>query len=107
MFLIMCVIACKTQPIIFYHGYLYNNDKQPLKGLILKNGYDDDIKAVSDENGYFKINKENSSINLFIYLYNDELLLDSIQVVRTHPERKPSYHFINGRKDTLFISNPN
>lgn len=39
----------------------------------------------------------------FLIVKNEGKILDTIQIIYTHPERGARYHFVENRSDTLFI----
>ncbi|MCS3868593.1 hypothetical protein J3D55_001509 [Chryseobacterium ginsenosidimutans] len=90
----------KTTP-KYMHGYIYNSQKKPLKGIKIEDPYNISLSTFTNSKGYFKINA--LSKGEFLYVKKNNIKLDSIYIVRTHPERGVSYAFVEGRNDTLFI----
>ncbi|CAA0156289.1 hypothetical protein [Tenacibaculum maritimum] len=101
------IYACSSTEVKYFHGHIYSTNKQPLNNLKVVNQYDNSINSITDKNGYFKIPKEKKFKGRYLHIYNKGNKIDSIPIVSTHPERKPTYYFVNGRKDTLYITLPN
>jgi hypothetical protein len=104
---LLLLISCSNR-IDYYHGYIFSSkENKPLKELRIEE--DDNLKTTSytDEKGYFKIPETNGfGGNLIIYDKNNSIL-DTIWTVYSSRGEKLNYRFINGRKDTLFITLPN
>ena len=62
-----------------------------------------DTISITNEKGYFKLNKRATWIEKYLYLYSKNKKIDSISIIRTHPEYGVKYYFIEGRNDTLFL----
>ncbi len=99
--MIIMLNSCKTQEHKYIHGYIFNKNNNPIMGLKIQDQYDKKIISHTNAKGYFKITKMIKG--RILYVYNNELKIDSIYVVTNHPERGASYNFVDGRSDTLFI----
>ncbi len=96
-------LGCKINRATYYHGYIYNTEGKPIAGLILEGRDHNGFKSISNSDGYFKITMRDSWIEEYIYVYDKNRKLDSIQVIRTNRGEKLTYTFVEGRNDTLFI----
>lgn len=94
--------SCCTKTPTYIHGYLYNNEHKPLIGLRVEDPDNKNTFSISNKDGYFKINKMINGRYLFVLQYDKKI--DSIYIVRTHPEKGVDYCFVEGRIDTLFIN---
>jgi hypothetical protein len=95
------VSSCSISTPKYIQGYVCNSQNKPLKGIFITDPNDKNTLAYTDREGYFKINKMIKGRYLVVSYNNKKI--DSIYIVRTHPERGASYSFVEGRKDTLFI----
>lgn len=98
---IILITSCISSSPNYIQGYVYNNYKRPIKDLLIQDMYDPNVFSITDQNGYFKINKLTNGA--FLYVIKNSIKIDSINYVRTHPEKGESYYFVEGRSDTLFI----
>ena len=98
------LVTCKGIKPTYYHGYLYDINGKPLDGLMLIGRDHKDVKSISNKQGYFKMDMRKNWIESYIYIYDEGQKIDSISIVRTHPEYGVRYYFVEGRQDTLFIS---
>ena len=57
---------------------------------------------MTDANGYFKINKDPTSIPDLIVFYKEQPI-DTIIALSTYAGERVTYNFVEGKKDTLFI----
>ena len=87
----------------FYEGYIYNESKKPISDLEIFEKEQPNNKTITDKKGFFKINKLENSISMFLMIKNNKNLIDSIQVIRRSGGERINYYFIEGRSDTLFI----
>ncbi len=87
----------------FYEGHIYSKNKIPVKTLEVFEKDRPNNKTFTDDMGFFKLKKQKNSISTFLIVKNREVLIDSIQVVRTSGGEKINYYFVEGTKDTLFI----
>ncbi len=97
------IYTCSPKKIKYFHGHICTINKLPLNGLKIVNQYDSNINTITNEDGYFKVLKSEHFKGRYLYVYRGDNRIDSISIVSTHPERKPNYHFVNGKSDTLFI----
>jgi len=101
--IIFLINGCKSD-IKNHEGYIYDyNTKKPLSNLRICSKYNNlNSKCVKTNNkGFFKTHDINLSRCLYIYI--DGKLCDSIQTVSTNAGEKYNEHFVNGRKDTVFL----
>ncbi|MET4083697.1 hypothetical protein ABIB40_003669 [Pedobacter sp. UYP30] len=94
------LLACSTKSPKYIQGYIYNELKKPMIGIKVEDPNDRNIFSITDMKGYFKINQMINGRYLYVILKEK---MDSIYIVRTHPETGRSYSFVEGRKDTVFI----
>jgi hypothetical protein len=95
--------TCSVKEIKYFHGHICTVNKKPLSNLKIVNQYDSSINTFTNKEGYFRILKTENFKGRYLYVYKENSKIDSISIVGTHPERGPSYYFVNGRNDTLFI----
>lgn len=96
------LIACSKKSPTYIQGYVYNEQKEPVEGIRIEDPDNKNIFSITNLHGYFRINRMINGKYLYVIL--KEKTIDSVYVVRTHPERGASYNFVEGRKDTLFIT---
>lgn len=96
------IMSCKKK-ITYYHGYVYNNKYEPMEMIkIIARDHPDTI-SITNSKGYFKMVKRENWVEHFLYVYRNEVKIDSMQVLRTHSESGSEYYFVEGRSDTLFL----
>ena len=101
--IIVIILGCKTR-INYYEGYICNIDKKPINGLKVFSEYDSiHTYSYTDNNGFFKIKKDNNIIFHFLMIKKDHTVIDSIQIIRMSGGERINYYFVEGRKDTLYI----
>lgn len=100
-FLIFFLNSCNTVP-KFYEGFIFNKEKKPLSNIkvceINKNKC-----TYTNSRGYFKLEKEKSSLNDLIVFYGNKPV-DTIKTFWSQHGEKMNYSFVEGKKDTLFIN---
>lgn len=106
--LIICIIftlvlfACSTKKEPTYtHGYIYDVKGSPLQGIKVEDPDNKSTFSISDDKGYFRINKITSRMYLYVTL--EEKKIDSFYIVAIHPEAGQNFYFVEGRRDTLFV----
>ena len=99
-FLLFC---CKNRKINFYEGYICDLQKNPIENLKVYGKDDLYIFSYTNEKGYFKMEKTDNWIEHFLMIERDNIIIDSIQIVRTSGGERLNYYFVEGRSDTLFI----
>lgn len=80
------VLSCKSK-INYYEGYIYNTDKEPLSKVKVCKMYKLNEYSITDEKGYFRINKAPNFIDKLIVFY-DEKPVDTIRTVWIQNEKK-------------------
>lgn len=103
---IALVILCNScqENFKYYEGYIYSRYRKPLQGLRVEKKYYKDDFAITDSLGYFRIKeKKNSGSGFLMVSTKQEILIDSIQVVRKAGGEQVNFYFVEGRNDTLFI----
>ena len=99
-FLLFC---CKNRKINFYEGHIYDENKKPLPNIkVCKMYHTPTDCTMTDANGYFKINKDPTSIPDLIVFYKEQPI-DTIRTVWAQAGERLMYSFVEGKKDTLFI----
>ena len=99
-FLLFC---CKNRKINFYEGHIYDRNKKPLPNIkVCKMYHTPTDCTMTDANGYFKINKDPTSIPDLIGFYKEQPI-DTIITVWAQGGERLVYSFVEGKKDTLFI----
>lgn len=97
-------INCSSKNnILYYQGHVFTKDHKPAKGIEVSEKYQPSNKTFTDEKGFFKINKRENSISMFLILRKDKRIIDSIQIIRSSGGERQNYYFVDGRKDTIFI----
>jgi hypothetical protein len=61
--------------------------------------------SITNDKGYFRMNKRDNWIEKYLYIVHNASKIDSISILRTHPEYGARYYFVEGRNDTLFMEN--
>jgi hypothetical protein len=64
---------------------------------------DPDNKAFTDKRGFFTLRKKADAVSTFLMVSKGDMLIDSIQVIRTSGGEQVNYYFTDGRTDTLFV----
>lgn len=96
-------IGCKSK-FNYYQGYVYNGSSKPILNLTIHGRDNFNDNSLTDEKGFFKIKKTENWVETFLYIKKGNNLIDSIQVLRTHPEFGARYYFTDKRNDTIFIT---
>lgn len=91
-----CASPSKT-----YEGHIYNKKKEPLANIKICEQNKNNCTH-TDGMGFFKLKKNESSINDLV-LYKNNKSIDTIKTVWEQHGEKINYSFIQGRKDTIFI----
>lgn len=100
---LICLQNCNNSSIKYYQGYVYSLKKEPLENIFVYEMFDSINMGKTNKEGFFKIKKNPNSISQFLIIKDKNRIIDSIQIIRTHPERGEKYYFVEGRKDTLFV----
>lgn len=95
------VLSCKSK-INYYEGYICNMDKKPLSKVKVCKMHKLNEYSITDEKGFFRINKALNFIDDLIVFY-DEKPIDTIRTVWSQHGEKIIYSFLEGKNDTLFI----
>ena len=77
--------------------------KKPIQNLKVYGKDDAYIFSYTNEKGYFKMEKTDNWIEHFLIIERDNIIIDSIEIVRTSGGERLNYYFVEGRSDTLFI----
>ena len=86
----------------YYEGHIYDRNNNPLPNIKVCRGYKLTACTTTDANGYFKLNKDPTSIPDLIVFYKEQPI-DTIRPVSTYAGERLTYNFVEGKKDTLFI----
>ncbi|WP_445711452.1 hypothetical protein [Flavobacterium sp.] len=97
----LLILSCSSKVPKYIQGHICNSEKKPLTGIKVQDPNDRKIFAITNNDGYFKINQLTNG--KLLYVFENEKKIDSIYIITTHPERGISYNFVEGEKDTLFI----
>ena len=94
-----------NEKIEYYHGYVYESKNKPavnfnIKTTKDKSSYNNSIKT--DLKGYFIIKKP-EMVNNYIYIYQQDSLIDSIQTRRSKGGEQIQFYYVNYRKDTIYL----
>ena len=99
-FLLFC---CKNRKINFYEGHIYDENKKPLPNIkVCKMYHTPTDCTMTNANGYFKINKDPTSIAKLIIFYKEQPI-DTIITRWAQGGERLVYSFVEGKNDTLFI----
>ena len=99
-FLLFC---CKNRKINFYEGHIYDENNTPLPNIkVCKMYHTPTDCTMTNANGYFKINKDPTSIPDLIVFYKEQPI-DTIRTLWTQAGERIMYSFVEGKNDTLFI----
>lgn len=95
------IFSCSNVP-KYYQGHIYDNNKKPLADIkICEQNIDNCIKT--DSEGFFRLEKNETSIHNLIVFYDDKPIDTLVTVWSQHGERI-EYSFIENKKDTLYIN---
>ena len=87
----------------YYEGHIYDTNKKPLPNIkVCKMYHTPTDCTMTDANGYFKINKDPTSIPDLIVFYKEQPI-DIIRTVWAQGGERLVYSFVEGKNDTLFI----
>jgi len=87
----------------YYEGHIYDENKKPLPDIkVCKMYHTPTDCTMTDANGYFKINKDPTSIPDLIVFYKEQPI-DTIMTLSPAYVERVTYNFVEGKKDTLFI----
>ena len=87
----------------YYEGHIYDENKKPLPNIkVCKMYHTPTDCTTTDANGYFKINKDPTSIPDLIVFYKEQPI-DTIRTVWAQAGERIMYSFVEGKNDTLFI----
>ena len=86
----------------YYEGHIYDENKKPLPNIRVCRGYKLTTCTTTDANGYFKLNKDPTSIAKLIIFYKEQPI-DTIRTRWAQGGERLVYSFVEGKKDTLFI----
>ena len=87
----------------YYKGHIYDTNKKPLPNIkVCKMYHTPTDCTMTDANGYFKINKDPTSIPDLIVFYKEQPI-DTIMTLSPAYVERVTYNFVEGKKDTLFI----
>ena len=86
----------------YYEGHIYDRNNNPLPNIKVCRGHKLTACTITDTNGYFKINKDPTSITYLIVFYKEQPI-DTIRTAWTLHGELDRYSFIEGKNDTLFI----
>ncbi|KQT15026.1 hypothetical protein ASG31_15600 [Chryseobacterium sp. Leaf404] len=100
-FLIFFLNSCNSVP-KFYEGLIFSREKKPLANIKVCE-INTNKCTYTDNKGYFKLEKEKSSINDLI-VYSGNKPVDTIKTFWNQHGEKMNYSFVEGKKDTLFIN---
>ncbi|SIS47534.1 hypothetical protein SAMN05421766_102141 [Zobellia uliginosa] len=100
---VLIMFACSSKKVTYYQGYVYDVNHKPLENLVIEGRDYSETKSLTNSQGYFKMKTRQNWFETFLYVKDKEIKIDSIQVLRTHPEFVQSHHFVNGKNDTLFL----
>lgn len=101
--LILC-FSCKSKKQNFYHGYVYNGNKnKPLQNVFVRESFKSNfLSTKTDSSGYFKIINNSESIGELIFSC-DGFKTDTIGTVWTQHGESLKYLFLNKVTDTVFL----
>lgn len=96
------LVQCSGK-IKFYHGYVYGEDGVPLENIRIFE--DDNLResALTDKNGYFKLEEKNSFSGDLVIMLSDSTVIDTIKTAYAVHGERIRYQFINGTSDTIWI----
>lgn len=101
--IVYILISCKSK-INHYEGYICDAHKKPINGLKVFSKYDSIYTYdYTDSSGFFKIKINTNTIFGFLMIKKEDVVIDSIQIIRSSGGEKRNFYFVEGRKDTLFI----
>ena len=87
----------------YYEGHIYDTNKKPLPNIkVCKMYHTPTDCTMTDANGYFKINKDPTSITELIVFYKEQPI-DTIITRWAQGGERLVYSFVEGKNDTLFI----
>jgi len=87
----------------YYEGHIYDTNKKPLPNIkVCKMYHTPTDCTMTDANGYFKINKDPTSVSKLIVFYKEQPI-DTIITRWAQGGERLVYSFVEGKNDTLFI----
>ncbi|UII26490.1 hypothetical protein LVD15_24870 [Fulvivirga maritima] len=101
-FILLLNTQCNSE-ISNYQGVIVDKENVPIEGVIIVGRDHPDRETKTDVNGFFSLEARKNFMESFLYVKKGLKKIDSIQVIRTHPEYGIKYYFVNNRNDTLFI----
>lgn len=101
-FFILILFACSSKSPSYIQGYIYNERRDPLKGIKVVDPNNKTVFSITNDQGYFRINQMINGRYLDVIIKSKKI--GSVYIARIHPENGANYAFIEGRNDTLFIS---
>ncbi len=93
---------CNSDTFKHYQGYIYQANA-PIANAMVFEQNDPDNKTFTDKRGFFTLKKKAAAVSMFLMVSKGDMLIDSIQVIRTSGGEQMNYYFTEGRTDTLFI----
>ena len=99
--LIIFLNSCNPKVPKYMHGYIFTKENMPLEGIRIEDPYEKSFFSITNKQGYFKINQ--LAKGDFLYVLKGNKKIDSLYIIRSHPEKGESFYFVEGRNDTLFI----
>jgi len=93
------------EKIEYYHGYVFESKNKPAVNFKIKTTKDESLyknTVETDLRGYFIIKKP-EIVNNYIYIYQQDSLIDSIQTRRSKGGEQIQFYFVNYRKDTFYL----
>ncbi len=103
---VVYLIQCKSN-INYYQGFIYDMNNNPVINLKVYEKHNKENYSLTNKKGYFKIYTKRNNIKRFLYVkLNESRIIDSIQITGIQGGERIKYSFIEGRKDTLFITLP-
>jgi|GEM_PF-1385344 len=96
------ICNCAPHKFRHYEGYIFQSNT-PLANVAVFEQDDPSNKTYTNKDGFFKLEKRPDAISRFLMVSKDNVIIDSIQVIRSSGGEQINYYFIEGRKDTLFV----
>jgi hypothetical protein len=106
-FVIIVNISCSEKPKDFYEGYIYNENKQPLQGVQIRENYPTEGKqGVTNEKGYFKFKRDYKKYICNLIILKEGYKTDTLELSRGGggAGKAPTLFFLRKQSDTLIMN---
>lgn len=107
LFFVCATIGCSDRVNDFYEGYIYNENKQPLQGVQIRENYPTEGKqGVTNEKGYFKFKRDYKKYICNLIILKEGYKTDTLELSRGGggAGKAPTLFFLRKQSDTLIMN---